>query len=184
MTVTTNFFYPAGYVLISEQVANNSTSIDFNNFNAGGYFAYRLCIDNYAPTVDNNNLNMRVSNNTAGAPWDAGANNYYWARRIMDNGGFSTVSQATAGRSATLMEISSSCGNAAGRNHNAILSFYIPAANSVSPIHWSTWQVGQASWNGSYCAGMRNALNFISMQFFFTSGNIAKGKFALYGLKV
>lgn len=183
MTVA-SFNYPLGWVLLSEQVANNSASIDFPNFVTGGYFHYRLVIENYTPSIDNNNLNMRVSNNTAGAPWDSGANNYYWARRILDNGGFSTVSQATAGRSSTLLEISSLTSTAAGRNHNALIYLYAPSGGFFSPIHWTTWQVGVSTWDSSYCAGMRNATSFVSMQFFFTSGNIATGKFALYGLKL
>jgi len=178
---------PGATLLTSGSVSGGSAQQDFV---LTSYTAYRGLIFeliNWIPATDDVDLYMRVSTN-AGSSYDAGATDYRY-------GGISNFSNATnltfgsAGTTQMMLAGSTSAtshiGNGSSEGINAQVMLMDQTNTAIKPKVWCDAVFYGAA---DFCArssssGHRNAAQDTdAVRFFFSSGNITSGTYAIYGL--
>jgi hypothetical protein len=150
------------------------------------YTAYRgllVRLINFVPATDAANLGLRVSTN-AGASYNAGASDYRYAYSVaLDS---TTTVSATVSQAATEIQLAASVSNTAAEG-GAIAEITImnQTATGIWPtVRWNTSIVDDSGrlrmLTGS--GTRQTAQDTDAVQFLFSSGNIASGTWALYGL--
>lgn len=168
-------------VFLSTQVAFASATIDFTTGLDDTYDAYLIELSNVKPATDNVSLFMRIGVG-AGPTYKSGASDYQWETI------FGATSESdTADSEMHVTAASGAIGNATAETLSGTVKFSNPESSSEHCLfRWdATWlnpgttqQIGRGA--GSYY-GTAEAITGI--RFLMSSGNIASGRFSLYGYK-
>lgn len=176
---------PYGWVLLDEQIASASATLEFTTGIDATYDRFMFVLSNIRPVSDGVNLRAEMSDD-AGSTWKTGATDYELNRtnRQSDTAGLVSVnnSQGTTG-----IGVGSGVGNAAGEGISGEVILLSPAetqntyiiANMVFFDDTATAVLVRAETVGAYNAA---AVAITGLRFVFSSGNIASGRIALYGL--
>jgi hypothetical protein len=173
----------SGWVLLSSQTASSSANINF----AGATFPttythYLVRIRNLVPATDNVELWLRTSSD-AGSTYDSGASDYRHSRNFLTELG----TNIPAGSSAdTKILINEGCGSATGEVVNA--DIYIDNASSTALYktvrHDTSIYSASALYSRLTGGGARVSTSAVTaLRFLMSSGNIASGRFDLYGMQ-
>lgn len=176
-----------GQVLIQQQSASGSSSIDFTTGIDSGFDEYVIQFDGVLPATNAVSLQLQVSQD-AGSSWKTSAGNYQWVRA----GAYSGSTSATLQNSAADTSISIVDGvldNTSTRPAAGEIRFYAPSAAKITNFEArSTFYsanlagtyIGQFNNSGAYVADT-NAINGVRLKM--SSGNISGGNFRLYGVR-
>ncbi len=172
-------------VFISTQTASSSATIDFTSGLDDTYDSYVVTFDSIKPASDDVELWLRIG--TGGTPTYQ-TSGYGWQNVVIIGGSAAPFSTSDAkivlsgGSGTATLEV----GNAAGEAISGVLQFSNPeASNFCNMIYDTSFNraldsltarvAGGGAWNTS---GAITAVRFL-----FESGNIASGRFTLYGRK-
>lgn len=173
-----------GLVLLSTQVASNSATIDFTTGLDDTYDAYEIVVSNAKPQNDDVQFQMLIG--TGGGPTYP-TSGYAWSVQ-----GLSAAAAANDGSaSAAFMGLSfaagstAAVGNASGENYGATIKFSNPEATDFMEIYGSgAYSRSDATRTLILVGGRYNTAGAITaVRFKFSSGNIASGRFTLYGYR-
>ena len=168
----------AAMVLLGTATASSSATINFTSIPAT-YDHYILKLTGVLPATNAQPLLMQFSTNN-GSTYISTAS-YFWTNNILQNSGSQALNHAAAD---TSIQISGSVSNAAfGVYGDIILMLNQSSAGAVLNLAFSnSADLGRpATCNGGAEASSITTVN--AFQVYFTSGNIASGKFALYGVR-
>lgn len=174
-----------GLVLISQQSASSSTSIDFTSGIDSTYDLYIVDIIYAVPASANTSLNLQTSTN-GGSSYD-GSSSYSYAYSLYSTN--NTREDARSTSAAAILLSGAELGNDTSEGFCGRVFIYQPS---------NTTRKKQVSWSGSYItsvgdgghlatiqgSGLRAATADIdAIRFIMSSGNITSGEFKLYGVK-
>ena len=172
-----------GLVLLATATASNSSSVDFTSNIDGTYDEYIIECIGVVPVSDNQALVLRTSSD-GGVSFDAGASDYsYVYLRLMDGSTSNTVYQSSAYSG---MLIGAAIGNTNGENYHGTIRLYNPANTALRKTARYDSIMVRESGDTQRMTGMatresNSAIDALRLQFL--SGNIASGKFKLYGVR-
>lgn len=171
---------PAAWVVVDTQAASNSATINLTTgLGDTLYDAFCIVLSNVKPASDDVELWMRVGTG-AGPTYQAGVADYSWA--VTGAAASADVSDAAMGLS--IAGAGNSNGNASGESASATIFFDNPEATNF-PIFRGTVSyidAGGALRGGAFNGAYLTAAAVTGIRFLFESGNIASGRFTLYGL--
>lgn len=174
---------PRGVELISVQTASASSSIDFVLTDyLSTYRAFRFELTGVNPATDAVHLYVRTSTN-AGSSYDAGASDYswvYWGRT--DAAADFNTSDAADNE----IEIANSIGNGAAEDLDGEVTLFNPVGTTFhKKVEFNaTYVAASGALSITKGSGRRAATADVdAIRFVMSSGNIAAGTFALYGIK-
>jgi hypothetical protein len=175
----------ASMVLIETQAASSSATIDFSTGIDDTYEAYEVHISSAKPATDDVEFWMRIGTG-AGPTYQAGATAYYYQTEVM-RGGTAGINGSTGASKMVLSwnGAGASLGSGSGENFNAVVRFNNPDATNFCEFYWegcysSADSIPTPFWGG----GRFDTVGAISaIRFLMETGNIASGRFSLYGLK-
>ena len=170
------------WVKIESQTASSSPNIDFINLSST-YAAYVVMISNLSPATDQTTLWMRTSTNN-GSSYDSGGTNYDWI--VLNLTGTATaVTSNTANASKIELNAASTLGNGANEKASFRVTVFNPSANERTRIicegHYLNATPATCLVHSGGSRNQATAVNAI--RFLMSSGNIASGRFDLYGIK-
>ena len=173
---------PAAWVCIETQAASNSATIDLTTgLGDTLYDAFCIVISNAKPASDDQEFWLRIGTG-AGPTYQAGASDYGWAI----SGGFATDANDAADSEITLTYVAAgtAVGNASGESWSGTLYFNNPEASNMPTFHGTCAYIdANGAVKGGFVGGSYLAATAITgIRFLFESGNIASGRFTLYGL--
>jgi hypothetical protein len=172
-----------GLVLISTQAASSSATIDFTSLD-DTYDSYLVEIDSAKPASDDVTLQLRVG---TGAGPTYQTSGYYWGTDNIRG----SLTFADGSASDTRIVISGNgggaggVGNATGENARATIKFSNPEASDFTEFQYDCAFV-RADGTPSRTAGgghFATAGATTGIRFMFSSGNIASGRFTIYGFR-
>lgn len=171
-----------GWQLLEEQEASSSSSLDFETGIDDEYDLYMLVLTDILPATDAAQPYLRISDD-GGATHESGVSDYSHESVQSANG---TVTGASGSAAQIPLSPNSGAGNLSDEGFSAKILMYSPAtAGRKTSFNWLMELVASNGalrlvWGaGRYeTAGATNGL-----QLLLSSGNIASGKAALYGLK-
>jgi hypothetical protein len=173
------------WTLISSQVASASSSIDFTTGIDSTYDAYVVIASNITPASSGPAMNMRISTD-GGSTWKAGAADYEWVYTNLDaNDSAVTVRNSAGSSSIELMGGTSGLGNGANDSASATIHIYDPSdgADQMKVNYKGTWETGLPILYTLTGSGMYQAATAVDgFRFLMSTGNIASGRFTLYGI--
>jgi hypothetical protein len=149
-----------------------------------GYRSYELRLSNFVPATDNVALNLRTSSN-GGSSFDSGASDYQSVTfSPFASGAAATSSASTGGNALAAMSIAWVVGNETDEGCSVVVSILDPA--DTAAMTRFQWLGSGLNLSGNIVAhtgaGCRNAAADVdAVQLLFSSGNIASGKWTLYG---
>jgi hypothetical protein len=177
-----------GMRLLASGTVSNAAQLDISAASYSGYRGFKIVLSEFIPATDDTLLHMRTSTD-GGANFDAGASDYRYAltgyftsnttQNLFSGGAAQIVIFGVGGASARI-------GNGAAEGADVEITTLNCANNAQKTRYW---------WQGSYYAaldgavagtgvGHRNAAQDTdAWRFFFSTGNIASGKWALIGIK-
>lgn len=162
------------WVLIEAKTAANSATIDFTTGIDSTYDEYVIQVQNAIPSATAA-LWLRTSTD-GGSTYDAGASDY----------GYQANSQAVNQDSVAQIQVCPTAGHSSTSGVCLTLFVVSPATAAYTQMHWTGSYItgtGLISPTGDG-VGMRKAnANVDAIRFLFSTGNIASGKFKLYGIK-
>jgi hypothetical protein len=174
---------PAGggaWTLIGSQVASSSASLTQTGLDST-YDHYAIVFSDLKPATDSVELFLRVGDSGG---IDVGSSDYTWR---MDNKGIDNTTFAAANEhNSTKMKIHLSVGNAADEGTCGIVYLGRPADGTTYPmIHGDTIaRDPSGNVHGGHFIGARKAVITLDrVQILFSSGNIASGRFSVFGIK-
>jgi hypothetical protein len=141
------------------------------------YDAYQVVITTLRPATDAQNFLMRVG--TGAGPTYQSAS-YHWASQNISE----TATGSTEGSASdTSIFMGESLSNTAGENSHAIVDFGDPEVAQRMMVHFKIGFIDDASvLKGSNgCGFWASSTTITAIRFLFGSGNIATGRFSLYG---
>jgi len=150
-----------------------------------GYAGYRKLIVeliDFLPATNNVELWMRVSTN-GGSSYDAGASNYRWA--ITRNISSGTLAMESSNGSTAIL-LSATHGNSAGFGSSTTIE--IPGQTNTAQKPKYFWRCvfqrpSDSAIESQYGGGIRDAAQDTdAIRIMYSSGNIASGSYAIYGL--
>jgi len=169
-------------VLIQSQTVGSAVAtVDFTTGIDSTFDQYEIAVYNYRPATNNSALSIRVSQD-AGGTWKAGASDY--------QSGYFTMATTSSIATRTRIELQNmDAANASTSSGNAIIRFAVPATAGVHKSFYGMMGYPESVtptqqmiiFAGSY-RGNTNAIN--GVRFLASSGNIATGTFALYGIVI
>ncbi len=179
-------------VLIATKVASSSATIDFVHGVSGvvlddTYDSYELVISSLKAATDDVEVRLRVGTG-AGPTWQTSG--YRYAFNGLSDGGTAVGSSSTSAAQINLgvsTTSTSGLGNAAGKHYSARIEFDNPDASDYPMFRFSgayifSAAVGLIAFAGG--GGMRGTAAAITgIRILLESGNIAAGRFSLYGLR-
>lgn len=172
-----------GLVLIETKIASASATIDFTTGLDDTYDSFEIRLNNIKPATDDVQLLFRIATG-AGPTWQTGAS-YRHSMQVLDAGGVSNL----ASNSGTGIPLTftggggTGFGNAAGENLSGSVNFDNPEVSDYVQFRiasgYSEAGGSQATMRGG---GRYDAASAITgIRFYCSSGNIASGRFSLYG---
>lgn len=169
-------------VLLEQQTASNSATLDFTTFISATYDTYKIIGTDLAPATDAVHLTCRVG--TGGGPtYDTGSN-YEWGYTAITSGGVDTKA---SGGGASAAVIASSIDNNSGYG---VVCFELTMHQLQSTAH-RKFAHGTATWTNStpalvFASGgfhwVTDATAVTALRFLMSSGNIASGTIRAYGI--
>lgn len=174
------------FVLIQTQTASASAAVDFiSGLNDTSYDSFLIRLDSVKAATDDVGLVMRVG--TGGGPTYQTSGYHYVLDRVRAGSATPAITQSTTGTYLTLTETggTTGLGNAAGEKFTGEIVFADPESSDFCEFSYRG-QYGLAlGESGSVVGGGRynTAGAITAIRFLMTSGNIASGRFSLYGLK-
>jgi len=169
-----------GWDLIQTQVASNDGAIEFTTGIDTTYDHYVFVLSDVTPATDNKNLFIRVGDSGG---FDTTSGDYDYMSGVAANSG-TTWTGLNDGGSGTSIRWGSSMGNATGEGMCGIVYLSHPRG-TVYPMLHGNGIIYNASTVVylSEIVGVRNAIITLDrVQFYMASGNIATGRFTLYGI--
>lgn len=172
-----------GEQLLTTQTAAASATIDFVLTSyLSTYRAFKVVMTGVAPATDDVQFVMRTSTN-AGSSYDSGASDYKWGSHALSDAGTATPLGDTAD---TSIRIAASVDNSATSSLSGEVWLYKPASTT---LHTNVKSDVVFVANGGdlirqSCMGQRaTAADVDAIRFLMSSGNIASGTFALFGIR-
>ena len=174
---------PDGWHHLSTQTASASATLDFTTGISSTYDLYKLVLTNLKPATDAVDLYIQTSTD-AGATWDAGTGYAYNTQQLIPGTAALAAAQTSAGDAQ--MNICNSVGNDTNEALNATVYFWAPSATSI--MKFFKWDATTERSDGTYRLvfgfGLRDAAADVDgVRVRYSSGNLASGTAALYGLK-
>jgi len=177
-----------GMVLLTSGTVSSAATLDLVLTSYSGYRAFSIILTNFVPATDGVTMLMRFSTD-GGSSYDAGASDYgyvnlYWTDTISSGNAGAVGGRGTA--------ISLTEPTAVGNGAAEGVDFQCVIFDHDNTSRWtrvsfssefvdSNGSVGFKHYNG---AGIRRtAQNTDAVRVLFSSGNIATGSYALYGLR-
>ncbi|MFQ5624637.1 MAG: hypothetical protein ACE5FS_14725 [Paracoccaceae bacterium] len=171
-----------GWDLIESQTASASATLDFTTGIDGTYDAYALVLTNVLPATDGAALWLRVQESAA---WQADAADYAYRyeTRIVNA---STYNASNSTGDAKIVLAGAAVGGAAGEGASGKIEFYGPATTAYHGFTWNiieqdTTPITRNLVGGGAYIGATGAVTGVRVMF--STGNIASGTIALYGLR-
>jgi len=180
----TNAAAAGAWRFISSATASSDATIDFTSGIDSTYDQYMFTLTSVAPDTDLTELWIRYSSD-GGSTWISSANYEYSFNYT------NTVGTGSGGRvdesSATAFELTAASGSwGNGTSENGCGTFYIQdpsVAGYIKMFGQFVWTNQDASTSEISIGGHKNSSSIVDgVRFLFSSGNIASGTFALYGL--
>lgn len=174
----------ASLVLIATATASASASVAFVTGLTATYDEYLFTITEMVPATDATALQLRISED-GGATYKSGAGTYrYSSGQSKDDG---TLANSASSPGDTSISIATNVSNNVGRGLSGEVRLFNPAGavalkkfiydtSYLTNVPNSLRVFGQGMYGGD-----TNAIN--AVQFFMSAGNVASGRFALYGLR-
>jgi len=165
---------------INSATASGSATLDFAACFSATYNNYLVLFMNVVPATDGTTLGVQLGTG-AGPTWISA--NYLWNSHNTSN--VSTNSSSDSVINVIGSNATYAVNNGAGGGVNG--SLWVSGANGTSKIVYTTSNVsflitGGALPVGSFNVGYQAAALFTSLRFLFSSGNIATGTIAIYGV--
>ena len=176
-----------GMVLIQQQTASSSATVDFTVGIDSGFDEYVLEFDGVVPATNVVSLQLQVTQD-AGSNWKSGAGNYQWVRNGVYSGSASVTLQNSAADT-SISVVDGVLDNTSTRPASGEIRFYAPSAGRITNFEArSTFYssnlggtyLGQFNNSGAYVADT-TAINGVRLKM--SSGNISTGNFRLYGVR-
>ena len=167
-----------GLILLATATAADDATVDFTSGFTATYDYYTMALHGVRPATNGQHLRARAG---AGS-FDTGSNYDYATTGIDSNGGAVTIS----GNATTFWQLT---GVGVSNGATAAVSGFVNIHNVNSTAQWKqmTGLLGLGSDSAGFSHGVNNGGSWRStsaldrLRFFFSSGNIAEGEFALYG---
>jgi len=171
-----------GYQLLASAAAASSAAIDFTAHITSGFNEYLITVTNLVPATNASDLWFRVSTD-GGSTFKAGASDYGYAQGGGSSGAAAYNNGSGAGAQIAMAFGLSNAG--ASRPLSGEIRIFGPASSSEKMITWHFGFVDSAGvWRYAMGAGSYNATTVIdAFRLMMSSGNIASGTIALYGLR-
>jgi hypothetical protein len=174
-------------VYLSGATASASAAIDFTSGIDSTYGMYELHIVNAVPT--SGGLFLLQTSSNGGSSWDSGSGDYDWTIGRATSGGITGTSGSTTATSIAISSFSANVtSTTAWGGYCAVIRIYNPSGTTHHKRF--SWQSDAATstTNGniqvSFGAGTRAATAAINaIRITNSGGQIASGRFALYGVK-
>jgi hypothetical protein len=170
-----------GIVLLTSGTVTNQATLDIVLTAYAAYRGLTFYLTSWKPATDNINLLVRVSTN-GGSSYDAGATDYKYASLLHDS---TPTSAAGGSNGTTAITVGDAIGNGAAEGLDVILDLFAQTDTTIQPRILSRATIYQQNDNarGNHTSGRRVvAQDTDAIRFLFSSGNIASGKYAVYGL--
>jgi hypothetical protein len=173
----------ASWVLLSTQTASSSATLDFTSGLDSTYDQYRFVLTDVLAATDAVDLWLRISQD-GGSTWLSGASSYIHARNALSASATNTPAGSATGDAKIVLAASLS--NNAGRPIAGEIQFSTPSGlkfkyfRSNLAFDDSSNSLKLVTGAGYYAAD-GNAIT--GVRFLMSSGNIASGSIALYGLR-
>jgi hypothetical protein len=170
-------------VLLEVQTASSSATIDFvltSHLNA--YRAFKVVMYDVRPGTDTAALWLRTSTD-GGSSYDAGASDYGHARAFVNDSGAPTDAGSPA---STSILLSTGLGNAATESLNGQLTLMNPSGTAYHKLVISeVVYINDAGVmiSGRTAGRRASTADVDAIRLMMSSGNIATGTFALYGIR-
>jgi len=168
-------------VMLQQQTASNSASLNFTNFVDDEFDDYFVIIERLIPATDGSLLRMRTSTN-GGSSYDSGASDYHYSR-----GGTTAAGSGTNANTASLaIDMTSNVGNAANETGvSGRIDFCKPSDAVYFGMNFAVrWiDTGTIPLDMTGCGYRMAAADVDAFQLLFSSGNITSGSAKLYGLR-
>lgn len=168
----------AGVTLLATASAASVAAVDFTQFIDGTYEQYIFELINVVPSIANAKLYLRTSSD-AGATFDAASGNYY---ESFFTAAFSATGAETAIRLGGAGSLSSTGSDGGITSH---VTLFDPSSTTKQKhFHIQSAVSESANLVQQYIgAAMRRSVVAVNaVRFLFSSGDIASGKFKLYGI--
>jgi hypothetical protein len=171
-----------GYQLLASAAAASSATVDFSAHITSGFDEYLITVRNLVPATNASDLWFRVSTD-GGSTFKAGASDYGYAQGGGSSGAAAYNNGSGAGAQIAMAFGLSNAG--ASRPLSGEIRIFGPASSSEKMITWHFGFVDSAGvWRYAMGAGSYNATTVIdAFRLMMSSGNIASGTIALYGLR-
>ena len=168
------------WALLSSQSASASASINFSGLLTTAYSYYKIIITHVVPATDGAIFYCRTDSN-GGASYDSGASDYIYAVNFISTA--PAASQLGSGGASQII-FTGTVGSTPNEHLTFEVSILDPtSATLYATINWHGMFYSDAGiWYRVVGTGQRASNSVDSIQFLFSSGNIASGDFKLYGL--
>jgi hypothetical protein len=177
-----------GWTLIETQEASSSATIDFETGLDDTYDDYEIRISSAKPANDDVEMRMRVGTGAGPVTYQADAADYYW--QTMHMAGATSAISGDASDSEMVLSSTAGGGGSLGNNtdetFNGTVRFSNPeSAANMKHFHWSGTYNDPGGIPRPYLGGgaYLTAEAITAIRFLMSTGNIASGRFSLYGLK-
>ncbi|KKL63586.1 hypothetical protein LCGC14_2173620 [marine sediment metagenome] len=180
LTVTGTITGGGAMVLLETITASNSATIDFTTNIDSTYDSYEIRMTGIVAGTNNDFMKMRIYD---GGVLKTGATDYEYVRWNVVPGHSST--QSTGNSLIELVPVNT-FGSATGENGGGVVTLWTPSSATLSGgIDWDMTVRSAAANQPKWYKGMgryqsNNAID--GVQFYMNTGNIASGKFSLYGI--
>ena len=170
-----------GWTLIQTQDASASATIDFTSGLSTTYSQYIILLKNIVPVTNDVELWLRVSQSAA---FLSGASDY-WYTWLSHTTAPADTNESSSGN--TRLQLSTAMSNVASKSLSGMIQFSDPAGtgNNKSFIWRNVWGSSAATLRGSSGVGefQLNTTAIDGLRFLMSTGSIASGTFALYGVR-
>lgn len=173
--------FAGGLTLLSSATASSSATVNFTltDWTSSDFAAYLIVWSHVAPVTDAVNMYIRTSTD-GGSSYDAGASDYAFSGWRVNHTGTASESDDAA----DFIKVANSLGNASNETCSGSLLILNPSAAKFGSLTYQSGFVDSAgNKNSQQGIGFRlSAANVDAIRFLMSSGNIASGNFALYGI--
>ena len=171
---------PGAWVLIGTQEASSDASLTQTGLDST-YDTYACVISNMVPATDAQALRLRLGD-SGGV--DTGASDYaYHHANSVDSGtGYGTGGNATG---ASFLNMGGNVGNAAGEGVGSVFYIHTPQDGTTNIIMSGVFVAhnnGGTLYGGHWLGSRLSSIAVDRIQIYFGSGNIASGRFSVYGV--
>ena len=163
--------------LIETVTASSSSEIEFNDLDVFGYEHYFINFFNIVSSTSNQYY-LRFSDSNGASYFTS---NYHYAADRSSANGNTNESRSTSGSNLVLSTVSGT-GNSTASGY--IYLYNLLNSTTFSFSNWQTVSIAGADKRSSMGGGVYPVANIINaVKIYASTGNIAGGKFNLYGLK-